>query len=123
VGTGDKNFLKNLLLRCISENKDFYDKYLEPLFYKGFGSRERPDNDTDDVFYFPLFSCKIPYLNGGLFEKVYDWENTKVKISNQFFEDLFEFFNQYNFTVDENTLPTKKFLLIRRCSARSLKIY
>ena len=43
---------------------------------------------------------RIPYLNGGLFEED-ELDKKKVKFKKEHFEALLEFFNQYNFTIDE----------------------
>ncbi len=77
-------------------NKDiFYSKYLYPLFYQAFNTPNR-ENDI-----FELTKTRIPYLNGGLFEENY--KNTdKIDFPPKLFDDLFEFFKQYNFTIDEN---------------------
>jgi type I restriction-modification system DNA methylase subunit len=47
---------------------------------------------------------KVPYLNGGLFEPEYDVDavNRKLHFKGGLFEELLDFFNQYNFTIDEN---------------------
>ncbi|WP_296939879.1 N-6 DNA methylase, partial [Porphyromonas sp.] len=44
---------------------------------------------------------RIPYLNGGLFDRD---ENAAllIKFPPEFFKDLLDFFAQYNFTIDEN---------------------
>ena len=44
---------------------------------------------------------KIPYLNGGLFE-LEATDIPKSVFPADYFADLFDFFNQYNFTIDEN---------------------
>ena len=45
---------------------------------------------------------KIPYLNGGLFEKESEKFDYLV-FPNELFTDLFEFFNRFNFTIYENS--------------------
>ena len=46
-------------------------------------------------------NIKIPYLNGGLFDKdSIDKEN--IDFPYEYFADLMDFFSQYNFTIDEN---------------------
>ena len=43
----------------------------------------------------------IPYLNGGLFEA--DEEDyLSIVFPREYFSELFEFYSEYNFTVDEN---------------------
>lgn len=95
-GTGNQTFLRFLFSTCAKANKNYYNDYLEPLFYDALA--EKRDKD-----YFELFNCRIPFLNGGLFESAYDWKNTNIDIPNKTTGKLLDFFDQYNFTVDENT--------------------
>lgn len=95
-GTGDQTYLRSVFEDCKNARKNYYNDYLEPLFYKALAEKNKDD-------YFEPLNCKIPFLNGGLFESVYDWENTEIKIHNSIFDKLLDFFDQYNFTVDENT--------------------
>ena len=44
---------------------------------------------------------KVPYLNGGLFERD-ALDEIPTKFPSQFFADLLNFLYQYNFTIDEN---------------------
>jgi hypothetical protein len=91
---GDQHFLLNLFNS--TEYKDqFHSQRLIPLFYKAFNTPNRPN----DVF--KLTGTRVPYLNGGLFEN--DYPNTHlIDFPDKYFEDLFDFFSQYNFTIDEN---------------------
>ncbi len=95
-GQGDKLFFKNLFNKKYKNYNNFFNDLLEPLFYEGFGSERK-----DDVF--SLLSCKIPFLNGGLFEPIknYDWSQTNITLSNEIFEKIIEIFDRYNFTVQE----------------------
>ena len=54
--------------------------------------------------FYPALQCKVPFLNGGLFEPLngYDWENTQINLDNRVFEEIFKVFNLYNFTVRED---------------------
>ncbi|MEA2033435.1 MAG: type IIL restriction-modification enzyme MmeI [Euryarchaeota archaeon] len=88
---GDKKFVGSLLRRAEQENKNFYNDFLEPLFFEVL-NEPRPNNDSQ-------FGT-IPYLNGGLFEKKY---NFNVKLPNVIFHEIIDFFDLYNFTVQENT--------------------
>ena len=45
--------------------------------------------------------CDIPYLNGGLFERDEN-DEPESKFPAEYFERLFNFFSEYNFTIDEN---------------------
>ena len=70
---------------------------LEPLFYDALAT-------THDDDYYEHLDCKIPFLNGGLFEPLndYNWEETEIRIDNKLMADVFKTFNQYNFTVRED---------------------
>ncbi len=88
-----------------SENTDFYGQVLEPLFFEILNC-DRPNAQSP--------WGKIPYLNGGLFEKDYGgfldaagWETPKsIVLPNSLFstkdDGVLNFFNGYNFTVSEN---------------------
>ncbi|MDD5260310.1 MAG: N-6 DNA methylase [Methylacidiphilales bacterium] len=80
----------------------FYQKTLGALFFQTLNKpkEDRPANLP------PEFS-KVPYLNGGLFEPhdPHDgWPNPSFYIPPEWFKNLFETFQAYNFTVDENSL-------------------
>lgn len=92
---GDLNFMANLFDK--SPHKDnFLDEVLEPLFFNTLNAER-----TNDIAVDIDSSIKIPYLNGGLFEKT-TLDDTCVLFPKHYFSELFEFFNQYNFTIDEN---------------------
>ncbi|MGL4671065.1 Eco57I restriction-modification methylase domain-containing protein, partial [Cetobacterium sp.] len=108
-GTGDKKFIRKLFRRHLeikeSTGKDraFFDDYLEELFYEAL-NLDRGSNQ-----YFKKFNCKIPFLNGGLFEPYdnYDWKNTEFKVPDTLFSNdnndgILDIFDRYNFTISEN---------------------
>ena len=111
-GQGDKRFLGTLLKRCIAENKNFFNDYLEYLFYEALATTE--GRATIDLSYYPKFDCKIPFLNGGLFEATYDWKNTNILLPDELFSNkektkaedtgtgILDIFDRYNFTVKED---------------------
>lgn len=94
-GTGPKNFLRKLFEKKNYEN--FFNDVLEPLFYEALAT-ERDDD------YYRLFECKIPFLNGGLFEPMneYNWRETDLLLDNSIFSEILDTFDQYNFTVRED---------------------
>ncbi|WP_157205733.1 Eco57I restriction-modification methylase domain-containing protein [Methanothermococcus thermolithotrophicus] len=69
---------------------------MEPLFYEAL-STQRDD-------YYSPFDCKIPFLNGGLFEPIggYNWKEINLKLDNGIFEKIFNVFDKYNFTIKED---------------------
>jgi len=105
-GTGPKDFLRQLFNKEYGNYKNFFNDILEPLFYEAL-ARER-----DDDFY-SRFNCKIPFLNGGLFEPIgnYDWVHTDINLSNEVFSNrndnyegngVLDIFDLFNFTVKED---------------------
>lgn len=96
-GTGPKDFMKRLFEKKIVDYNNFYKEILEPLFYEALNSEH--DNDC-----YTKWNCRIPFLNGGLFEPIndYNWTETKMRLDNDIFKDIFRVFNQYNFTVKED---------------------
>jgi len=98
-GEGDKMFLRNIYNQAILENKNFFNSYLEVLFYD---TLNNPRNDMVDRNYSDFFQSKIPFLNGGLFEPQYDWRNSLMYLDNKLFDKVLGVFDTYNFTVKED---------------------
>ena len=96
-GSGPKNFLRKLFDKKIVDYKNFFNEILEPLFYEAL-AKERDDD------YYSRFKCKIPFLNGGLFEPInnYDWTKTEILLDNSIFKDILDTFDKYNFTIKED---------------------
>lgn len=96
-GTGPKDFLQKLYDKK-DKNKNFFNDILEPLFYNTLATDRRNQDDWCE------FDCRIPFLNGGLFEPIknYDWKKTDVRIKDSIFGDIFAVFDRYNFTVKED---------------------
>ena len=96
-GTGPKNFLHRLFTKEFTEYGNFFNEVLEPLFYEALATER-----SNDIF--TRFNCKIPFLNGGLFEPIndYNWEETDIRIDNDLIGEVFKTFDQYNFTVRED---------------------
>jgi len=96
-GTGPKDFLRRLFDKEIVPYDNFFNEILEPLFYEALAT-ERDDD------YYSMFNCKIPFLNGGLFEPIndYDWAETDIVLDNSIFERIFSTFDRFNFTVKED---------------------
>ncbi|WP_334096080.1 DNA methyltransferase, partial [Helicobacter typhlonius] len=61
--------------------------------------------------YSPHFDCKIPFLNGGLFEEYRDKQGKGIErdfvltqsLENTDFKAIFDVFENYNFTIEEST--------------------
>jgi hypothetical protein len=95
-GNGEKDFISRLF-NSFKDKNDFYNKCLAPLFFNTLNKERYSNNDI-----FEITQTRIPYLNGGLFDKD-QIEPDTIKIKPDLFADLFEFFDQYNFTIDENS--------------------
>lgn len=100
-GTGEKKFIRAIFNNCKNRNKNFFDDYLEPFFYNGL-------NHKRENQYFSVFNCKVPFLNGGLFEPLdnYKWEIARFNIEDNIFSNsegtgILDFFDRYNFTMNE----------------------
>ena len=97
---GNPNFVEDLFI--VSGRKEtFYPLWLRTLFYDSLNNPDRSHND----FKLPNgTTVKVPYLNGGLFEDDDPKGSAQyLTFPPRLFEDLFEFFNQYNFTIYEDS--------------------
>jgi type I restriction-modification system DNA methylase subunit len=104
-GHGDKNFISNLYRRAVDKKENFFNDYLEILFYDTLNNAAREGADPSFSRY---FNCRIPFLNGGLFEPEYDWRGTRIYLDNAVFKDIFEVFDRFNFTVEEESPDDKE---------------
>lgn len=98
----DDEYLKNKLLQCKAHGKDtFYNKFLCPLFFEGFAKKKSERSATVNKLL-----GDIPYLNGGLFLKhqIEELHGKHIAISDKAFEKLFDFFDQYQWHLDERPL-------------------
>jgi type I restriction-modification system DNA methylase subunit len=97
-GSGPKDFLQKLYSGKIIPYDNFFNDLLEPLFYEALAT------DRGETSYYSRFKCKIPFLNGGLFEPIggYNWEENDILISNETMGEILTTFDLYNFTVRED---------------------
>jgi hypothetical protein len=95
-GEGDHHFLTNLFKHCRNPQL-FYQQYLSKLFFDTLNN----EREGDLIELIEGQSCRIPYLNGGLFEED-DPNHRNLVFEPSLFKELFEFFNQYNFTIYED---------------------
>ena len=93
---GDKNYLSHLIERYEGNDRLLSD-VLEYLFFNTLN--EKREGDIADARLGE--NIKIPYLNGGLFEKD-SIDKLDIDFPYSYFKDLMEFFSMYNFTIDEN---------------------
>lgn len=103
---GNLHYMHDLFYDASDEVKgNFLDKVLEPMFF-GLLNTKLEDRSSAPlvngvgVKYIPN-ADKIPYLNGGLFqqEKIDEVDSC---FPAGMFQSLFDFFDSYNFTIDEN---------------------
>ncbi|MBS1775512.1 MAG: Eco57I restriction-modification methylase domain-containing protein [Bacteroidetes bacterium] len=93
---GDAKFLQNLFLNY-ADKEHFHSKALKTLFFETL-NRKR----TNQLAPVALGSnIRIPYLNGGLFDKDVSFDKD-IDFPADLFRNLLEFFESYNFTIDEN---------------------
>ena len=93
---GDKAYMQKLV-EHYKDNDRLLSDVLEPLFFNTL-NEARP-NDIADARLGD--NIKIPYLNGGLFDKD-ALDNRDIDFPYSYFQELMEFFSEYNFTIDEN---------------------
>jgi len=100
---GERQFLLKLL-EGYADKENFHSKCLTKLFFDTLNQPNR-DNTIFEVAGLSneLNGTKVPYLNGGLFEIDADVNAKNIDFPASYFEELFDFFGQYNFTIDENS--------------------
>lgn len=106
-GTGEKRFVQELFEQAQNQKLNFFKDKLQYLFYEAL-AKER-DNENS---YYKRFDCRIPFLNGGLFEADYNWQEADIQIPNTLFRSgeekeekrvgILDVFDRYNFTIKED---------------------
>lgn len=103
---GNLHYMHDLFYDASDEAKEnFLDKVLEPMFFGLLNTRPEDRSSAPlvngvGVKYIPN-ADEIPYLNGGLFQQEKIDEVDSVFPAGMF-QSLFDFFDSYNFTIDEN---------------------
>ena len=101
-GEGDREFMLHLFQQASEQQKsNFLDDILEDLFAEGL---DRNRSDRDDIYDTKVEgfrNCRIPYLNGGLFERD-SLDKKPSRFPASYFDSLLTMLSQYNFTIDEN---------------------
>lgn len=101
---GDLNYMQNMFENSAYKN-DYLDSVLEPLFFGILNTKpaEREALFADYGWDKSLLAewKDIPYLNGGLFERDEE-DEPESRFPSEYFKRLFQFFSEYNFTIDEN---------------------
>jgi type I restriction-modification system DNA methylase subunit len=108
-GAGPRNFMRKLAKCDYGRYDNFFNDILEPLFYDTLAT------DRGHEAWCNRFKCRIPFLNGGLFEPLadYDWKKTDIILPNRLFTNdeyveegitgtgVLDVFDRFNFTVNE----------------------
>ncbi len=109
-GDGPHNFLRQLATQTIENKQNLFNDALEPLFYDTLAT------DRGHEAWCKPFNCRIPFLNGGLFEPLagYDWQHTAITLPNSLLTNretnkagdigtgILDVFDRFNFTVMED---------------------
>ncbi|MBK7221884.1 MAG: hypothetical protein IPH94_11345 [Saprospiraceae bacterium] len=108
-GTGKKRFVQELNEQAQTEGVNFFKDKLQYLFYEAL-AKERDNVNS----YYKRFDCRIPFLNGGLFEADYNWQDANITIPENLFRNeeknksgdvgtgIMDVFDRYNFTIKED---------------------
>ncbi|MBO7069324.1 MAG: Eco57I restriction-modification methylase domain-containing protein [Bacteroidaceae bacterium] len=109
-GNGDAEFIQHLFEGC-NDKDHFVDSVLETLF-NDLNTERKGDNSQ--LFFRDYnralaqerprifnYQFKVPYLNGGLFEREAA-DEAEFPLPAKYMQSLLDFFSSYNFTIDEN---------------------
>ena len=94
---GDTRFLQNKFNE-FADKDNFIDGFLEPLFNDLNTNRQ---NNNDLASPNVGSDIKIPFLNGGLFQ-LDEEDCSNIRLPQHLLGDVLDFFERYNFTIDEN---------------------
>jgi hypothetical protein len=103
---GDQHYLTSRLTESKKRGKNkFYREFLCPLFFEGFAKREEQRGTEMNILL-----GRVPYLNGGLFlkheiELKSEHDRKPIVIEDSAFERIFNFFEQYDWHLDDR--PTR----------------
>ncbi|GAU09023.1 Eco57I restriction-modification methylase domain-containing protein [Desulfoplanes formicivorans] len=109
-GEGSRRFLRERFDQIVQSSGSYFHDFLQYLFYEALALERQGKNPN----YYSRFDCKIPFLNGGLFEAEYDWQNESIDLPNNLFHNneknkagdtgtgILDVFDRYNFTIKED---------------------
>ncbi len=98
----DTDYLRTKLTGSqVNGNDRYYTDFLCPLFFEGFA---KPESDRSREMHRLL--GKVPYLNGGIFQRhqLEEIYGERIQIADAAFEKLFNFFEDYQWHLDERPL-------------------
>lgn len=113
MGEGPKNFLRKKFDEINENGGSYFNDFLRFLFYDALAKEH---NDEGIKYFNKNLGCKIPFLNGGLFEADYEnWDTLDLNIDNHLFSNpdektkagdkgtgILDVFDRYNFTIRED---------------------
>ncbi len=98
---GDQHYLRRRMERTRQQlgEDHFYRDFLCPLFFEGFAKKERSAQTR-------ALLGSVPYLNGGIFQRhqLEERFGQAIQIPDAAFTRLFDFFDNYNWHLDERPL-------------------
>ncbi len=98
----DIEYLRTKLTESqVNGNDRYYTDFLCPLFFEGFA---KPESERSREVHRLL--GKVPYLNGGIFQRhqLEELYGERIQIADAAFEKLFNFFEGYQWHLDERPL-------------------
>lgn len=110
-GYGTRRFMRERFEQIAGNGGSYYHDFLQYLFYEALAC-ERKEQTIPG--YYGRFDCRVPFLNGGLFEADYDWKNVIIDLPNRLFHNdeknkagdvgtgILDVFDRYNFTIKED---------------------
>jgi len=104
----DTNYLRNHLKKVQDEHGNdkfhsFYRHFLIRLFHDGLNKKEPRTQELDSLL------GKIPYLNGGFFDyHEIEQKYNDIAIPDEAFENVFQFFDQFEWHLDDRPLQNDK---------------
>lgn len=111
-GAGQKHFMRERFELVNDSDQNYYHDFLQYLFYEALANERKKQKDPS---FYKRFDTRIPFLNGGLFEADYDWQNEIIDLPNSLFHNdeknqssgdigtgILDVFDRYNFTIKED---------------------
>lgn len=88
------------LSRGNAKDNTFYQNWLKTIFFEAFNNQFSDKKELPDDVNKTLM--KAPFLNGGLFRWNPYFDDLPIDIDDKLFSQVFEFFENYNFTIKED---------------------
>jgi len=110
-GDGSRRFMQEQYGQVAGRGGNYFRDFLQYLFYEALADDRKGQADPG---YYQRFNCRVPFLNGGLFEADYDWQSESIDIPNDLFNNIdrnkagddgtgiLDVFGRYNFTIKED---------------------